>query len=268
MQLLSVVIITFNEEKNIGRCIDSVLTIADEIVVLDSYSTDNTVLICREKNVTIHQRKFEGYIEQKNHALALAHHSYVLSLDADEALDETLLNSIHAIKKDFNSHAYEMNRCTNYCGKFIRHGLWYPDKKLRLFNKETARWTGTNPHDKIELNKDVNVTHLAGDILHYSYNSIEEHIQQNNKFSTISAYAMHTRGRRTNWWKIIIHPWWTFILGYFLRLGFLDGYYGFVIAVNAAHLTFLKHVKLLQLQQNKFHAKSAKEARNARKISP
>ena len=248
MQSLSVVIITFNEEKNIGRCIDSVKSVADEIIVLDSYSTDNTPIICREKNVTLHQRKFEGYIEQKNHALALANNSYVLSLDADEALDPTLLASIEAAKKDFSAAAYTMNRCTNYCGRFIRNGLWYPDKKLRLFNKEKARWAGTNPHDKIELDDGINLKHLDGDILHYSYNSIEEHIQQNNKFSSISAAAMYAQGRRTNWWKIIIHPWWTFIVGYFIRMGFIDGYYGFVIAVNTAHLTFLKHVKLFQLQ--------------------
>ena len=249
MQSLSVVIITFNEEKNIGRCIDSVQPIADEIVILDSFSTDNTMRICKAKGATFHQRKFEGYIEQKNYALELAKHSYVLSLDADEALDGTLMNSILTIKKNFDSAAYTMNRCTNYCGKFIRHGLWYPDKKLRLFNKEKARWGGTNPHDKVKLDKEVTVKHLNGDILHYSYNSIEEHIQQNNKFSTISATAMYKRRKRTNWWKILIHPWWTFFLGYFIRMGFLDGYYGFVIAVNAAHLTFLKHIKLLHLQR-------------------
>ena len=143
-----------------------------------------------------------------------------------------------------------MTRCSNYCGRFIRHGLWYPDKKLRLFDKTIASWGGTNPHDKIIMTSLVEAKHLAGDLLHYSYNNIEEHIQQNNRFSTISARSMLEKGKRTNWFRIIFNPAWNFILGYFFRLGFLDGYYGFIIAINTAHLTFLKHIKLYQLQSS------------------
>ncbi len=250
MALLSVVIITFNEEANIGRCIDSVRSIADEIIVLDSFSTDKTVDIARSKNATIHQQAFSGYIEQKNCALQLATYPFVLSLDADEAVNDKLLSAIATEKKEFSAQAYTMNRCSNYCGRFIRHGLWYPDKKLRLFNKSIASWGGTNPHDKIMMAAPAQTKHLQGDLLHYSYNSIEEHIQQNNRFSTISARSMWEKGKRTNWLRIIINPIWNFILGYFIRLGFLDGYYGFIIAINTAHLTFLKHIKLYQLQRS------------------
>jgi len=247
--MLSVVIITFNEEANIGRCIDSVRSIADEIIVLDSFSTDKTVDIARSKNAIIHQQTFAGYIEQKNCALQLATNPFVLSLDADEAIDEKLLASIAVEKKEFSAQAYTMNRCSNYCGRFIRHGLWYPDKKLRLFNKSIASWGGTNPHDKILMAPPGQTRHLPGDLLHYSYNSIEEHIHQNNRFSTISARSMWEKGKRTGILRILLNPAWNFVLGYFLRLGFLDGFYGFIIAINTAHLTFLKHIKLYQLQR-------------------
>jgi glycosyltransferase involved in cell wall biosynthesis len=249
MQPISVAIITFNEEKNIARCIDSVNDVADEIVVLDSFSTDNTVEIAKTKGAVVHQEKFAGYIEQKNRALDLTSYSLVLSLDADEALDEILSQSISEIKKRSEGRAFTMNRCTRYVGKFIRHGLWYPDKKLRLFDKRIARWGGVNPHDKVELSEKIAVKHLEGDILHYSYNSIEEHMLQNNKFSTISAEALYKRGKRTSLFKIMFNPWWAFVNGYIFRAGFLDGFFGFVIAVNAAHLTFQKHIKLYQLQK-------------------
>jgi len=250
MQPLSVSIITFNEEKNIERCIESVKTIADEILIIDSFSTDNTVAIAESKGAIVHQEKFRGYIEQKNFALQFTAHPLVLCLDADEALNEILIHSILEIKTATTVQAFTMNRCTNYCGRFIRNGLWYPDKKLRLFDKRIARWGGVNPHDKIILTQQVKVHHLKGDLLHYSYNSIEEHMLQNNKFSTISAEAMHKTGKRTNLFKIIVHPVWAFIHGYFFRLGLLDGFYGFVIAINVAHLTFQKHTKLYQLQKN------------------
>lgn len=247
---LSVVIITFNEEKNIGRCIDSVKNVADEIIVVDSCSTDSTVAIARDKGADVRMQPFLGYVEQKNMALGAALNEYVLSLDADEALDKVLEASILQAKKEFTYVGYTMNRCTNYCGKFIRHGSWYPDTKLRLFDKSMAYWGGDNPHDKVILKEALPLKHLKGDILHYSYNSIEEHIQQNNKFSTISAETLFRRGKKTNIFKIILHPFWAFVLGFILRKGFLDGFYGFVVALQVAHLSFLKHAKLYLKQKN------------------
>src|ERR1044072_8351437 len=137
---ISVIIITLNEEKNIGRCLDSVQPVADEIVVLDSFSSDNTLAIARSKGAIIHQYPFNGYIEQKNKALTYAVNDYVLCLDADEALDEKLENAILQLKANATpSVAYTMNRGTYYCGKFIKHGSWYPDRKLRLFNRRGAK---------------------------------------------------------------------------------------------------------------------------------
>jgi glycosyltransferase involved in cell wall biosynthesis len=249
MENLSVVIITYNEEKNIGRCIDSIRAIADEIIILDSYSEDKSVEIAEQKGAIVKQKKFEGFIEKKNSVLEIASNPYVLSLDADEIPDEVLINSILEAKKQFTHKAYSMNRCTSYCGRFIRHGIWYPDKKLRLFDKTVARWGGINPHDKVELSGSYPVKHLKGDILHFSYNSIEEHIAQNNKLSSMAASSLLQQGKRTSKMKFLVNPIWAFFLDYFLRLGLLDGFYGFVIAINIAHFTFLKHVKLYRLQQ-------------------
>src|SRR2546421_6630560 len=249
MGKLSAVIITFNEEKNIGRCIDSVRKIADEIIVLDSFSSDQTVAIARKKGAIVHQEKFTGYIEQKNKALDHSTHPYVLCLDADEAIDEELEQEIIEAKNAFQFEGYSMNRSTCYCGKFIKHGSWYPDVKLRLFNINAGSWGGINPHDKVLLKTNARTKHLRGNILHYSYNNLEEHISQNNKFSTIAAASYFKKGKRSNWLRMIINPAWAFIYSYFVRLGLLDGFYGFVIAKNIAHLTFMKYYKLYAMQK-------------------
>jgi glycosyltransferase involved in cell wall biosynthesis len=249
MEKLSIVIICFNEEQNIGRCIDSVKPVADEIVVLDSYSTDQTVRIAVEKGAVVKQQPFHGFIEKKNDALALASHPYVLSLDADEALDQTLCDSILKAKENFSSAAYRMNRCTRYCGRFIRHGSWYPDRKLRLFDKRIAHWGGTNPHDKIVLGPEVPIRQLKGDILHYAYHSVGDHATQNNKLSTIAAQALFEKGKKTSMLNILANPLWAFFQSYLLRAGFLDGFFGLVIAIQIAHMTFLKHTKLYLLQK-------------------
>ncbi len=251
MPCLSVVIITFNEEQNIGRCIDSVKKVADEIIVLDSYSTDSTVEIARNRGAIVHHEKFRGYIGQKNFAMQLASHNYILSLDADETLDDTLVDSILEAKHSFSFRAYRMNRCTSYCGRFIRHGLWYPDKKIRLFDRRIAKWGGLNPHDKIGLQNDIPVKHLEGDILHYSFNTVDDHIWQNNRLSTIAAISLYNIGRRSSWLKILFRPAWAFINGYFFRLGFWDGFDGFTIAINTSHQVFLKYSKLYRLQRSK-----------------
>lgn len=248
MHPLSVVIITFNEEVNISRCIESARKVADEIIVLDSFSTDQTTAIARQLGAIVHQEKFRGYIGQKNYAMQLASHNYILSLDADEALDEKLVASILNAKKTFSYRAYQMNRCTNYCGHFIRHGLWYPDKKIRLFDRRIANWGGLNPHDKIQLASSFPVSHLPGDLLHYSFNMPDDLVWQNNRLSSIAATSLYTKGHRSNWFKMLVRPTWAFINGYFFRLGLLDGTDGFVIAVNTSHQVFLKYSKLYRLQ--------------------
>lgn len=248
---LSVVIITFNEELNIARCLSSVVEIADDIVVVDSFSSDKTEAICAEFKVRFISHKFEGHIEQKNWAITQAKYPHVLSLDADEALDENLKRAIAEVKKKWNYDGYTMNRLTNYCGKFIHHSGWYPDKKLRLWDSRKGSWGGTNPHDKYELeNKKSPLGHLDGNILHYSFYSIDEHYKQVNYFTDIMSKALFKEGKKANFFKIYLNPIAKFSGAYFMRLGFLDGYYGFVVCRISAYATYLKYAKLKALEKN------------------
>ena len=247
---LSVSIITFNEEKNIARCIRSVAEIADEIVVVDSLSTDNTKQICLDLGTKFIEQPFLGYKEQKNFALEQVQHDHVLSLDADEALSPELLSSIKREKAaGFAASGYTMNRRSWYCDSWIYHGYWYPDTKLRLAKRSKVNWKGINPHDKLEIDSSEKVVHLAGDILHYTYYTIDEHVQQGNKFSTIAAKAYFEQGKRSSILKLLVNPAWAFFSSYLLKKGFLDGFNGYVISKQTANQTFLKYAKLLQLQR-------------------
>lgn len=249
MQPLSVVIITYNEEKNIGRCIESVKSVADEVVVVDSFSDDKTVVIALSLGAIVKQLTFDGYIGQKNKAIGLASNNYVLLLDADEALSEELAESIRKVKKNFVYKAYGMRRCSVFLGKEIRHGLWYPDKKLRLFDKRFGQCGGLNPHDRIVMSGEVDVKMLEGDIMHYTYDTIEEYRERNEEVSSIAAQSLFDAGIRKSRLKIVFSPLWAFINGYFLKLGFLEGYEGFIIAVNTTQQCYSKYYKLRQLQR-------------------
>ncbi len=251
MPQLSVVIITFNEEKNIGRCLDSILKVADDIVVIDSFSTDRTKEICISKGARFVEHKFEGHIQQKNWAITQAKYPTVLSLDADEVLDETLQQSILNVKSNWQHQGYYMNRLTNYCGHWVKHCGWYPDKKLRLWNSERGKWTGINPHDKYEMNEGDKVTgQLKGDILHYSYYSVEDHYKQVEYFTNIASKAYFENGKKANYFKLTVNPVAKFIDHYFLKLGFLDGKAGYLISKISAYATYLKYKKLRALWIN------------------
>lgn len=248
---LSVVIITFNEEKNIARCLDSLQGVADDIVVVDSFSKDKTEEIVVQKGARFVQHAFEGHIEQKNWAITQAKFPIVLSLDADEALDDNLKKEILRVKNNWTADAYSMNRLTNYCGKWIKHCGWYPDNKLRLWDTRKGKWGGVNPHDKFEMQNGSKIEKLKGDILHYSYYTISDHLKQVDYFTTIASNAHYKKGTRSNLFKILFSPGIKFFRDYFLKLGFLDGYYGFVICSISSHATFIKYVKLKQLQSSK-----------------
>lgn len=251
MEKLSVVIITYNEEAHIGRCIASVLPVADEVVVLDSHSTDRTVEIATNMGAKVYLHPFAGYVNQKNKALALASNDFVLSLDADEELDAVLQQSILKAKKGFAFHAYRMNRCAFYCGKFIRHGAWYPEPKVRLINKNHLRWGGLDPHDQVMVPATTAVCHLKGEILHYICNSVAEHRRRTERFSTIAAESMFRAGRRTNWLKILASPTWFFFNDMIVRRGFMSGKRGWQIACIQTHYHFLKYYKLWMLNRKK-----------------
>lgn len=244
---ISAVIITLNEERNIARCLTSLQGVADEIIIVDSGSTDQTAHICGAHGVQWVTQSWLGYGAQKNFATDLAKGPFILSLDADEALSTALRDKLMCLKKDAMADAYRLNRLTNYCGKWIHHCGWYPDRKIRLWRKGKAYWTTPRVHETVVVEPDVAVADLHGDLLHYTYYTLEEHIQVANRYTSLVAeeYALH--GKRSSFIKLFLSPFFSFFRDYILRLGILDGYYGFVICLVAAFSTFLKYAKLKQL---------------------
>ncbi len=248
MVKISAVIITFNEEHNIECCIRSLQGIADEIIVIDSFSTDETPKICNSLGARFFQIKWEGYAATKNYGNSMASHNYILSVDADEVLSDALQKEIIGFKnQDNHLDAYSVNRLTNYCGSWIHHCGWYPDTKLRLWNKMKGKWEG-NIHEEVVMDKDSTFTNLKSDLLHYSYYSIQQHVNQANKFTDLTAIEAYNNGKKAGIVKIIFSPWIKFFRDYFLKLGFLDGYHGFVICKISAFATFMKYIKIKELQ--------------------
>ena len=248
---LSVVIITFNEAHNIRRCIEAVRPIADEVVVVDSFSTDDTPKICREKGGKLIQHPFESYGKQKHFACQQAKYPYILSLDADEVVSDALMKSILAAKKEGKYDGYTFNRLTFYCGRPIRHGGWYPDRRLRLFNSHKGGWNHNRIHEKIEMKQGTTVGHLKGDLLHYSFNSIQAHVRKVASYSTIEAKEAYYTDKKGKLWKLVVKPTWKLFSYYLLRGGFRDGFEGFAIAVISAYSTFIKYASLYELQRRK-----------------
>lgn len=247
---LSVVIITFNEERNIERCLNSVKNIADEILVVDSFSTDNTKEICLKYRVKFIENAFEGHIEQKNFAMRYAENEWVLSLDADEALTPELEQIILKMKENPTCKGYSMNRRTYYCGHWVKYCGWYPDKKTRLINKKFGAWAGVNPHDRLELSNNEQVKHLKGDLLHYSYYTKEDHYKQIEYFGNIAAKELFKKGKNTGWLIIYSKTIFQFIKSFILKRGVLDGITGFNISRRSAFATYTKYTKLIELHKN------------------
>jgi glycosyltransferase involved in cell wall biosynthesis len=242
---LSAVIITFNEERNLGRCLESLKGIADEIIIIDSNSTDRTVEIARAHNSKVYQHAFAGYGEQKNYATSMATNDWIISLDADEALTPELRQSILEIKQHPEFSVYQVPRLTNYCGKWIWHCGWYPDKQTRIYNRTKGKWVERRVHEFWKLDDDLGRSgYLKGDLLHYSFASINEHLQKIEKYSELAARESVEKGKNTNMFKVYFSPKWHFVNDYFFKLGFLDGFYGYTICRLSAYATFLKYSKI------------------------
>jgi len=239
--MISAVIITLNEEKSIARCLDSLANAVDEIVVVDSFSTDNTEKICRSKNARFIQHEFEGYIEQKNFALEQASNDYILSLDADECLSDELKQSILEAKQNLNQDGYGMNRLNNFCSNWIYHSGWYPDRKIRLWNRNKGKWGGVNPHDKVVMEEESSIGFLKGDLLHYTVTSIEQFKKQQEKFAMVAAKEIIKQGKKSSHFVATMRGTLMFVRRYFFQLGFLDGYYGWLICSEAAKYTYRKY---------------------------
>ncbi|EMY12723.1 glycosyltransferase, group 2 family protein [Leptospira weilii str. Ecochallenge] len=247
---LSVAIITYNEERNIRDCIESCLNVADEIVILDSISTDKTEKISKSfPSVRFYKQRFKGHVEQKNDVISLCKYEWILSLDADERISPELENSILTFKRkpDDDINGFQVSRLTYHLGRFIRYSGWYPQYRYRIFRKGKAVWMGENPHDTISI--EGNGSRIHGDIIHYSFRDLTHQVNTINQFSSIVAYTRQRKGRRFSFFRTIYKPFSKFMETYFFKFGFLDGFPGWVIAVSSAYSTFLKDAKQYELEK-------------------
>lgn len=250
MPKISAVIITMNEEEFIERCLKSLDDVADEIIVVDSYSTDSTKEICTRYKAKFVQHEFNGFMEQKNYANSLASNKYILSLDGDEALSEELQKSLLEVKNDLKYEGYLINRLSNFCGQWIRYSAWYPDRQLRLFNSEKGKWGKINVHETFRMNHGSRIGRLKGDLLHYPCTSKEDFIKKIEIYSNIAAQEYYRTWKTVFFLTPVIHTVWRFILTYILHLGFLDGKNGFLICATGARSSYLKYSKLRKLLRN------------------
>ena len=254
---ISTCITAFNEEGSIGRCLESVAW-TDEIVVVDSFSADKTVEISRRYTDRVYRHEWLGYIGQKNLIKEMATHPWILFIDADEAVSPALRDEIiRELESPENSQyaGYEFPRMVNYLGRWIRRGDWYPDVKLRLFRREHGKCAGVEPHDRVIV--DGKIKKLRGDLLHHTYDSIEEHIAAINKYSTLTAQGWFKAGRRFSLLHLLFRPPLRFLRCYLLKLAFLDGIHGLIISYTVAYGVFIKYAKLWSYHRTAQRAKDA-----------
>lgn len=243
MRKFSLVIITKNEANNIETCLESVKGLTDDIVVFDSGSTDGTQEICESFGACVYQHDFVDFSSQKNNANSKAKYNWILSLDADEAMDEQMRDDfVKQLKVEDNS-AFQLNRLTNYCGHWVKHCGWYPDWKLRFFDRRIMRWQGSIHESLVPLNEGVqlSVKKIKGNLLHYSYHTIIAHHKQAEKFTRLKAKRMREQGKNDVFLKSMMSGLWKFFQIYCLKLGFLDGKFGFQIAKVSAKYAFKRY---------------------------
>ena len=243
---LSVALLTYNSEKRLKEVLESVKDIADEIVALDSGSKDKTLEILNSYGVKVYRREFDNFVNQKNHLISLTTKEWVLFLDDDEVLTPELARSIEAELKSPRFDGYYLNRITNYLGRWIRHA-WYPDWQLRLARRVKCRWVGSEVHESLKV--EGRLGYLKGELLHYSYSSISEHLNKIDRYSTLYARGALKRGKRFSLFKLLTSPAGAFLRRYLLKRGFLDGFEGFVLSVMASYYTFLKYLKIWELER-------------------
>ncbi len=242
---LSVCIVAMNEADRIADCLRSA-DFADEWIVIDSHSTDATREVAAELGARVIERDWPGHVAQKNFAIDQAAHDWVLCLDADERVSPELRAAVlAALEESDPPNGFECARRTLYLGRWIRHGGWYPDRKLRLFRRSCGRWGGVDPHDRVAVEGAVG--RLRGDLLHHSYRSLSDHLRTIDSFTTIAAREKHARGRRASVVDLTLRPLWKFLRMYVLKAGFRDGLPGFVVAVTGSFYVFLKYAKLREL---------------------
>ena len=238
---ITATIITLNEERNIARAIES-LRSTDEILIVDSGSTDRTVELAQNLGARVIEAGWRGFAGQKNWAAEQATHDWILSLDADEALSEALEAELWSLKKSGPRYdAYTMPRLARYLGRWILHAGWYPDRKVRLYHRQKAKWMGDFVHESVHVSGRVG--HLESNILHFTCDSLSEHLKTLDRYTTLAAQELAARRTPVPLFRLILDPAWTFLRSYFLQRGFLDGLEGLIIAYMAAFYTFLKYSK-------------------------
>ena len=244
---VSVSIVAMNEADRIGDCLKSA-DFAAEWIVVDSHSTDATRELAAAAGARVIERDWPGHVAQKNFAIDQAANDWVLCLDADERVSPELRASLVAAMDGASlPDGFEMARRTWYLGRWIRRGGWYPDRKVRLFRRSRGRWGGVDPHDHVHV--EGRVVRLEGDLLHYSYRSISDHLRTIDSFTSIAAREKYAAGRRAGLLDLTLRPFGKFLRMYALKLGFLDGRAGFVVAVTGAFYVFLKYAKLWDLER-------------------
>lgn len=246
---LSVIIIAKNEAACIRQCLESVRALATEIIVLDSGSTDDTVAICREFTPHVYITDWPGYGIQKNRGLSYARSEWILSLDADEWLSEGLQAEIGHVLQDTEQDAFYIPILTQYCGQWLHHGDAGRDAVIRLFRRHVGRFSDNIVHESVQL-ETRQIGRLRHRLYHNSYKNLEELIERMNHYSSLTASMRYAKGRRSSLGRAILGGLWTFIQGYFLRLGFLDGKIGFIVAVSNAESSYYRHLKLAQMECN------------------
>lgn len=252
MRQISAVIITLNEEKNLERCLQALQNVVAEIIVVDSGSIDRTQEIAGKFKAKFITQPFLGYVAQKNFATQQASHDWVLNVDADEVLSAELQQSIQKLDDSPIEAGFQLSRLTNYCGSWIKHSGWYPDIKTRLYNKKMGQWEGEQIHEHWEpFDKQKAIGKLKGELFHYSYYTLSDHLKQIEKFSEILAHRAVQAGQTASIAKILFAPIWKFITYYFIRLGFLDGYAGFLVCKLSAFATLMKYTKIRQYAKQK-----------------
>jgi len=238
---ISATIITYNEERNIARVVES-LRCCDEIVVIDSGSNDRTVELATKLGARVIDSVWRGFAGQKNYASEHCEHDWILSLDADEALSEALEAEIWQIKKNGPQFdAYTMPRLAQYLGRWILHSGWYPDRKIRLFDRQRAKWVGDYVHESVVV--DGTVGHLKSNILHFTCSSLSEHLKTMDRYTTLAAEQLVEQKKEIGWTQLALDPAWTFLKTYIFQRGFLDGTEGLAIAHMAALYNFVKYAK-------------------------
>ena len=250
MMEISVVIITRNEGHIIGKTLQSLQGVTDDIVIVDSGSTDDTLVICRQFNTNIIEPGWNGYGPNKNMGIKAAKHNWILNLDADEMIDETLKRSLLALSLPGENEVFEMRYKNFFIGKWIKHGEWGYDKHVRLFNRRVIQWNEAAVHENLTINADTKIILLKGNILHYTVQSLTEYEQKTIAYARLNAQKYFEQGKKKSLLKQYLSPVFSFIQNYFFRLGFLDGAAGFLIAKTTARYTFLKYAYLNEMISN------------------